>query len=91
MKPSMRITGGNPAGAPNFNPINKWGRMPRRAPPQDHSMWVCDVEDTETRRRVQIGLVGPKQGAEMLAEAVRRMNEKGKCWAADPQVVRVLS
>ena len=82
---------GNPVSAPNFNPINKWGRMPKRPPPQDRSLWVCDVEDVESGKRVQIGLVGPKQGAEMLAGAVRRMNEMGKCWAADPQVVRVLS
>lgn len=91
MKPSLRISGGNPVGAPDFRPINAWGRMPKRSPPQDRSLWVCNVEDKETKRRVNIGLVGPKQGAEMLADAVRKMNEIGKCWAADPLVVRVFS
>jgi len=89
MKPSMHISGGNPAGMPDFRPINAWGRMPKRKPRQDHSMWVCNVLDRTTGQRVNIGIVGPRDGAEMLAAAVRKSNEIAKPWAADPQVVRV--
>lgn len=91
MKQSAFITGGNPAGAPDFRPLNPWGRMPKRQPPVDKTMWVCNVEDRETGKRLNIGLIGPRAGAEMLAAAVRKANETGKSWAADPQVVRILS
>ncbi len=87
----QRISGGNPAGAPDFNPINKWGRTPRRQPRPDTSMWVVSVEDRGTRERLCVGLVGPRGGADMLRDAIRKQIDLGKerRWA-DPQVVRVL-
>ena len=88
----MNTKYGNPVATPDFKPLNPWGRgFPKRPPPQDMTLWVCNVEDRDSGRRVNIGLVGPKAGAEMLADTVRKMNETGKCWAADPQVVRVLA
>lgn len=91
LKPSLRISGGTPAGMPDFKPMNPWGRMPKRPPKQDRTLWVCNVEDRDTKQRLNIGLIGPKAGAEMLRDAVLKMNELGKCWAADPQVIRILS
>ncbi len=87
----QRITGGNPAGMPDFNPINKWDRMPKRRPQPDISMWVVSVEERDTRRRIAVGLVGPRGGADMLCDAIRKQIELGneKRWG-DPQVIPVL-
>jgi hypothetical protein len=83
---------GNPVSTPTFDPINKWGRMPKRKPAPDHSMWVCSVEEIETKARIAVGLVGPRGGADMLRDAILKQIELGKerRWA-DPQVVRVLA
>lgn len=82
---------GNPVGAPDYRPLNPWGRgFPKRPPKPDMSLWVCNVLDRQTGQRVNIGLCGPRDGAQMLADAVRKANEgNGRPWAADPQVVRV--
>ena len=91
MKPSLHISGGNPAGVPNFKPINAWGRKPKRPPPVDRTMWCVSVENRGKKQRELVGLQGPWGGAQMLCDAIRKQIELGKerQWA-DPQVVRVL-
>lgn len=86
---------GNPVGAPDFKPLNAHGHMPKRQPKPDTSMWCVSVMDITAmpHQRKLVGLVGPRDGAELLAGEIRKQIElKGKrVWAQDPQVVRVFS
>lgn len=82
---------GNPVGAPDFNPINKWGRRPKRPPRVDHAFFCVSVEELATKKRLSVGFVGPFDGAKMLRDAIQHQIELGRerNWA-DPQVVRIL-
>lgn len=92
LKPSIHISGGNPAGAPDFRPLNPWGRgFPKRPPRPDMSLWVCNVEVRATKQRLDVGIVGPRDAAQMLCDAINDQIDRGKerDWG-DPQVVRVI-
>ena len=82
---------GNPVATPNFRPLNPWGRgFPKRPPPPDKSTWCVSVEDRALGTRVLAGVAGPRDGAQMLCDAIKQQIELGRerSWA-DPQVVRI--
>ncbi len=82
---------GNPVSTPNFRPLNPWGRgFPKRPEPMDKSTWCVSVFDRNLGTRVMAGVVGPRDGPQMLCDAIKQQIELGRerNWA-DPQVVRV--
>jgi hypothetical protein len=91
LRPSIRVEGGNPAGFPDFVPLNPWGRaMPKPAqPPRPpvSQVVVRDMRDGGKELRV-----GPKwcgvEGAAMLCQTIEQEIAAGreKRWR-DPVVV----
>lgn len=93
LKPLLRVSGGTPAGFPDFVPLNPWGRaMPKVAAREKPAVWqlvVRDLRDGGKELRV-----GPKTDAEskwvieMLAETIRQQVALGreKRWR-DPVLV----
>lgn len=68
MKSSVRVSGGNPNGIPDFKPLNPWGRpmpTPERAPrPPLYQVHVTDKRDNREKP------VGPRMQEE-FAEMFR--------------------
>jgi hypothetical protein len=91
LKPLLRVSGGNPAGFPDFVPLNPWGRgMPKAAPRSKPAVFQLVVRDLRNGGREL--RVGPKcetaEIAEALCMAIKQQIELGreKRWA-DPQVI----
>lgn len=88
--PSVRVSGGTPAGFPDFVPMNPWGRaMPKIAPrikPPVHQVVVRDMAHGGVETRI-----GPKcdlECAEMLCMTIKQQIALGreKVWR-DPVVI----
>jgi hypothetical protein len=83
---------GNPAGAPDFKPMNPWGRpmpKPERQPrPELHQV---HVKDAKTARIIPVGPKTERENAEMLCIAIGQQIALGaeRQWR-EPHVVRLI-
>lgn len=91
LKPLLRVSGGSPAGFPDFVPLNPWGRgMPKVAPRDKPAVFQLVVRDLHNGGREL--RVGPKCGVpdvpEALCIAIKEQIGLGRetRWA-DPQVI----
>jgi hypothetical protein len=90
LKSMLRVSGGNPAGFPDFVPLNPWGRaMPvpaARVKPPVSQVVVRDMR--HGGRETRVGPKCAKQWAEMWCQAIRQAIANGSetRWR-DPQVV----
>ena len=90
-KPWVRVSygSGNPAGAPDFKPLNPWGRsMPKAPPPPEplHQVFVMDP----LKGAIPVGPKMGKQFCDAIADVIRQniLNGMEHRWS-DPVVVRV--
>ncbi|HEX5320432.1 MAG TPA: hypothetical protein VFW46_14815 [Stellaceae bacterium] len=96
-KPLVRTSGGNPAGMPDFRPLNPWGRaMPkptRLPPPPRYQVFVeaFDPISATGRKLIPIGPKGDDQFVRPLCEAIEQAIASGqeKTWR-NPHVVRLI-
>ena len=91
-KPLLRVSGGTPAGYPDFVPLNPWGRgfpKPEREPkPALYQVVVLDRRNGNQETRV-----GPKmqhEFAAMFCDAIEKQIKSGaeKQWT-DPIVLKM--
>ena len=89
MKPSVRISGGNPNGIPDFKPLNPWGRpMPEPERPPRPPLWQVHVSDRSRGRVIPVGPRMGKEYAEMFRLAISNQIHLGaeRRWA-NPHLV----
>lgn len=90
LTPSVRVSGGTPAGFPDFVPMNPWGRaMPKpaaRVRPPVSQVVVRDLR--HGGRETRLGPKAATQWVEMWCQAIREQIALGRetRWA-DPQVI----
>lgn len=91
LKPSVRVSGGTPAGFPDYKPLNPWGRpMPKYKPPEKPERYQIFVE-TKTRDLLAIGPKAPEDFLRPLCRAIEEQIARGneKDWS-NPHIVRLL-
>jgi hypothetical protein len=95
LKPSIRVEGGNPAGMPDFRPLNPWGQRMPKAPrpiestPVSERLYQVYVKD-ERKRLIPVFPKGPKELCEFFVYTINKANLEGKGngWT-DPEIQQV--
>ncbi len=93
-KPLVRVSGGTPAGMPDFVPLNPWGRgFPKELlnkPPRPPLYQVIVRDAKNGNKELRVGPKAPRENAEMWCMAISRLIASGeeKQWF-DPIVIEV--
>ncbi len=91
-RPALSITGGNPAGYPDFVPLNPWGRgfpKPER-PPKPALYQVVVLDKRNGNKETRIGPMMQYEFVEMFRQAIAEGIASGaeKRWT-DPIVLQM--
>lgn len=93
-QPSVRISGGNPAGFPDYKPLNPWGRAmprPKARPKPEFYQVVVETAGRDGKEMLPVGPRASREFCQPLCTAIESEIAAGRetTWK-NPCIVRVL-